>query len=190
MADQHEEKKLSAAFLKSDLAPGKYHDGGNIGLYVRVEPNGKRFWVQRVTVNGKRTEIGLGSFSMVGLADARAKAVANKRMVIEGGDPLEAKRKSKEALTFSQTMEMYLAKKNAEFSSDKHRKQWRATLDTYAVPVLGPMALQAIEMQHVLRVLQPIWETKTETASRLRGRIEAMLSWATVSAHRKGDNPG
>lgn len=189
MAEQREEKKLSAAFLKSDLAPGKYHDGGNIGLYVRVEPNGKRFWVQRVTVNGKRTEIGLGSFPMVGLADARAKAVANKRLVIEGGDPLEAKRKSKDALTFSEAMEKYLAKKDAEFSSDKHRKQWRATLDTYAVPVLGPMALQAIEVQHVLRVLQPIWETKTETASRLRGRIEAILSWATVSGHRKGDNP-
>jgi len=196
MAIQREEKKLSAAFLKSDLEPGKYHDGGNIGLYLRVEPNGKRFWIQRVTVNGKRTEIGLGSFPMVGLADARGKATTNKKLVVGGGDPLEvkreareAKRKERDALTFSGAMEKYLAKKDAEFSSDKHRKQWRATLDTYAVPVLGPMALNAIEVRHVLRVLEPIWQTKTETASRLRGRIEAVLSWATVSGHRTGDNP-
>jgi integrase len=196
MAVQREEKKLSAAFLKSDLAPGKYHDGGNIGLYLRVELNGKRFWVQRVTVAGKRTEMGLGGFPIVGLADARAKATTNKRSILEGNDPLqlkrekrEAQRKQKDALTFSEAMDKYLAKKDAEFSNEKHTKQWRATLDTYAVPVLGNKALNTIEVRHVLQVLEPIWAEKTVTASRLRGRIEAVLSWATVAGHRTGDNP-
>lgn len=193
MAEERKSKKLSAALLKTDLATGKHHDGGNLGLYLRVEPNGKRFWVQRITVNRKRTEIGLGSYPMIPLADARAKAMANKRLAYDGGDPLAAKREArvaaKEALTFSQAMEAYLAKKETEFSNDKHRKQWRATLDTYAVPVIGAKAVRDVTVQHILRVLEPIWDTKTETASRLRGRIEAVLSWATVAGHRAGDNP-
>jgi hypothetical protein len=193
MAVEREAKKLSAALLKTDLAPGKHHDGGNLGLYLRVETNGKRFWVQRITVNRKRTEIGLGSYPMIPLADARAKATENKRLAYEGGDPLAAKREARlkavDALTFSQAMNQYLAKKEAEFSNDKHRKQWRATLDTFAVPVIGAKAVRDVTVQHILRVLEPIWETKTETASRLRGRIEAVLSWATVAGHRAGDNP-
>ena len=189
MTVRREEKKLSAAFLKTDLAPGRYHDGGNLGLFLRVDPNGKRFWIQRTTVQGKRTEIGLGSYPMISLADARGKATANKRLAMEGGDPLEAKRKARAAMTFAEAMETYLTKKNLEFSNDKHSKQWRSTLDSYAVPVLGNMKLATIEVQHVLRVLEPIWGTKTETAKRLRGRIEAVLSWATVSGHRTGDNP-
>ncbi len=193
MAEERKSKKLSAALLKTDLATGKHHDGGNLGLYLRVEPNGKRFWVQRITVNRKRTEIGLGSYPMIPLADARAKAMANKRLAYDGGDPLAAKREArvaaKEALTFSQAMEAYLAKKETEFSNDKHRKQWRATLDTYAVPVIGAKAVRDVTVQHIRRVLEPIWDTKTETASRLRGRIEAVLSWATVAGHRAGDNP-
>ena len=193
MADEREAKKLSAALLKTDLAPGKYHDGGNLGLYLRIETNGKRFWVQRIAVNRKRTEIGLGSYPMIPLADARAKATTNKRLAYDGGDPLAAKRearvKAQDALTFLQAMNLYLAKKEAEFSNDKHRKQWRATLDTYAVPVIGAKPVRDVTVQHVLRVLEPIWETKTETASRLRGRIEAVMSWATVAGHRTGDNP-
>lgn len=189
MAERRAEKVLTAAFLSTDLAPGKYFDGGNIGLFLRVEPNGKRFWVQRLTVKGKRTEIGLGSFPLVKLADARARATDNKRMAVLGGDPLEAKRKSKDALTFSQAMDLFLAKKEAEFGNEKHRKQWRSTLDAYALPVLGGLPVATVETRHVLKVLEPIWNDKTETASRLRQRIEAVLSWATVAGHRTGDNP-
>ncbi len=180
---------LTAAKLSGDLAPGKYHDGGGIGLYLRVEPNGSRFWVQRITVNGKRREIGLGSPPLVSLATARRKATANKQTALEGGDPLAEKRKGRDGLTFAAAVETYLGKKSAEFRNDKHRKQWRATLDTYAAPVLGKMMVQAIEVRDVLRVLEPIWLDKNETASRLRGRIEAVLSWATVAGHRTGDNP-
>lgn len=180
---------LTAAKLTETLAPGKYHDGGGTGLYLRVEQNGARFWVQRITVNGKRREIGLGSPPLVSLATARRKAVANKQTALDGGDPVAEKRKGREGMTFGEAVEKYLAKKSAEFGNDKHRKQWRATLDTYAAPVLGDMKVQTIEVRDVLRVLEPIWLDKNETASRLRGRIEAVLNWATVSGHRSGDNP-
>lgn len=197
VGQRREAKKLTAALLNSNLEPGRYHDGGNLGLFLRVDPNGAKFWVQRITIKGKltrtgktgRAEMGLGSYPLVSLADARARATINKSMAMQGGDPLEAKRKAREAMTFEQAVEQYLAAKLEEFRNEKHKKQWRATLDTYAAPILGPMLVRAIEAQHVLRVLQPIWTDKTETASRLRGRIEAVLSWATVAGHRTGDNP-
>jgi integrase len=189
MAERRAEKVLTAAYLATDLAPGKHFDGGNIGLFLRVEPNGKRFWVQRLTVKGKRTEIGLGSFPLIKLADARSRATENKRLAVMGGDPLEAKRKAKDALTFAKAMDLFLAKKSAEFGNEKHAKQWRSTLDAYAVPVLGNLPIAAVETRHVLKVLEPIWTEKTVTASRLRQRIEAVLSWATVAGHRTGDNP-
>lgn len=181
--------KLSAALVRNAKKPGKYHDGGGTGLYLRVERNGSRFWIQRITIRGKRRELGLGSPPVVTLAMAREQAIDNKRLVRAGTDPLAEKRKAREALTFAQAMEKYLAVKLAEFRNEKHRKQWRATLDNYAAPVIGARLVEDIETQDILRVLEPIWAEKTETASRLRGRIEAVLSWATVAGHRKGDNP-
>ena len=179
---------LTAAKVKT-AAPGKHHDGGGTGLFLRVDPNGARFWIQRVTIHGKRREIGLGDFPVVGLADARKAALANKQMAYDGGDPLAERRKTRETLTFTQAVERYLAAKLDEFRNEKHKKQWQATLDTYARPVLGDMPLQSIAVADVLRVLHPIWAEKTETASRLRGRIESVLSWATVAGHREGPNP-
>ncbi len=189
MAEQRAAKVLTAAFLAKELAPGKYHDGGNLGLFLRVEPKGNRFWIQRLTINGKRRELGLGSYPLIKLADARAKATENKRTAMLGGDPLDAKRKARETITFAKAMELYLAKKDAEFGNEKHRKQWRATLDTYALPVMGTVRVNDIETRHILRVLEPIWTDKTVTATRLRQRIEAVIAWATVAGHRTGDNP-
>lgn len=189
MAEQRAAKVLTAAFLAKELDPGKYHDGGNLGLFLRVEPNGNRFWVQRLTINGTRRELGLGSYPTIKLADARAKATENKRTVMLSRDPLEEKRKARETITFAKAMDLYLAKKDAEFGNEKHRKQWRATLDTYAVPVIGKVRVNAIETRHILRVLEPIWNEKTVTATRLRQRIEAVIAWATVAGHRTGDNP-
>ena len=186
---QRAAKTLTAAKVNSEKAPGKYHDGGGTGLFLRIDPNGARFWIQRITIRGKRREIGLGSPPKVKLADARELANENKRLARAGGDPIAAKRKSQDVLTFSAAMAEYLAGKQAEFSSEKHAKQWEATLQAYAVPKLGDKLVADIDTQDVLRVLKPIWEDKTETASRLRGRIEAVLSWATVSGHRAGDNP-
>jgi len=183
--------RLTAAMVRNASLPGKYFDGGGLGLFLRVEKNGTRFWVQRITINRKRHELGLGSPPVVTLAMARDAAMDNKRMIRSGGDPLaqKAKRKTRPTMTFARAVETYLEAKTAEFRNDKHRKQWYATLNTYALPVIGDMRLEDIEARDVLRVLEPIWTTKTETASRLRGRIEAVLSWATVAGHRKGDNP-
>lgn len=180
--------RLTAAMIRS-AGPGKYHDGGGTGLFLRVDPTGARFWIQRIVIRGKRREIGLGSFPIVSLAEAREAALENKRLAFKGGDPLSERRQAREVLTFADAVERYLAAKLHEFRNEKHRKQWRATLDTYARPVLGHMPVAAIEVRDVLRVLEPIWKAKTETASRLRGRIENVLSWATVAGQRDGPNP-
>ena len=183
----HPDKALNAVSVRNTKKPGRYADGQ--GLYLLVEPSGAKRWVQRLTIQGKRCDLGLGPVSLVTLAEARGQAEANRRLARAGGDPLQDKREAKEVLTFAQAVERYLEKKKAEFRSDKHRKQWRATLDTYAGPVIGSKRVADITRQDVLRVLEPIWEEKTETATRLRGRIEAVLSWATVAGHREGDNP-
>ncbi|KNX43211.1 Prophage integrase IntA [Roseibaca ekhonensis] len=188
-ATRRASKALSAAMVRAVQEPGKYHDGGGTGLYLRVDPNGSRFWVQRVTIHGKRCELGLGSPPLVPLAEARDKATDNKRIVRAGGDPLSEKRATRSTLTFSEAVEQYLEGKMAEFRNEKHCKQWRATLSTYAMPKIGRMQVETIEVRDVLRVLEPIWTTKTETASRLRGRIENVMSWAAVAGYRTGDNP-
>ena len=182
-------KPLTTAYIKSLTVPGKYHDGGGTGLMVRVDKSGGRYWVQRTTINRKRREIGLGSFPVVSLAMAREQALDNKRLIRSGLDPLAKKRKAREAVDFAEVVEKYLAVKLEEFRNEKNRKQWRATLDTYATPVIGSLHVQNIGVRDILKVLQPIWQEKTETASRLRGRIEAVLSWATVTELRIGDNP-
>jgi integrase len=179
---------LSVAKVKT-AKPGKHHDGGGTGLLLRVDENGGRFWIQRIVIQGKRREIGLGGFPTVGLADARKVAFANKQLAYSGGDPLAERRKARETLTFADAVDRYLSAKLDEFRNEKHRKQWRATLDSYARPVLGDMPVRSIGVADVLRALHPIWSDKTETASRLRGRIENVLSWATVAGHREGPNP-
>ncbi|MBY6083628.1 tyrosine-type recombinase/integrase [Ruegeria arenilitoris] len=180
-------KALTARFVETVSKPGKYFDGQ--GLFLRVNSNGSRQWVQRITIRGKRCELGLGSPPAVSLATARRLALENRGKAMLGGDPLAEKRKEQEGLTFAQATDRYLAVKLTEFRNEKHRQQWRSTLDRYAAPVIGPKQVSEIEVQDVLRVLEPIWKDKTETASRLRGRIENVLSWATVAGHRKGDNP-
>ena len=181
------QKALSPRFVETVTEPGKHFDGQ--GLFLRVQPNGAKQWVQRITIRGKRCELGLGSPPAVSLATARQMALENRGKAMLGGDPLQERREARAGLTFEAAMDDYLAAKLDEFRNEKHKKQWRATLDTYARPVLGPKLVSEITVQHVLKVLEPIWQTKTETASRLRGRIENVLSWATVAGHRKGDNP-
>jgi integrase len=180
------EKALTAAQVRT-AGPGKHFDGH--GLFLRVQPNGARQWVQRIVIRGKRCELGLGSPPLISLAHARDVALDNRRVARAGGDPLTTKRDVAAVPTFAEAVERFLASKLAEFRNDKHRLQWRSTLDTYAGPVLGSMRVSDIGFQDVLRTLEPIWREKTETASRLRGRIEAVLGWATVSGHRVGDNP-
>ena len=151
----------------------------------------------RTTVGGKRREIGLGGYPTVTLAQARDRARETLELVRAGVDPVEQRKAVKAALvtaqrrglTFDRAVEKYLAVKLAQFRSEKHRAQWRATLDTYAGPVIGEMLVGDVVVSDVQRVLEPIWQSKTETASRLRGRIENVLAAAAVAGHRAGDNP-
>ena len=193
--------RLSAVEVKSKAKPGHYADGG--GLYLQVSKWGTRSWVFKFTLAGRTRGMGLGPIHTYSLAEARAKAGDLRKTVAEGRDPIEERKEAiakvaSEAapiMTFKQAVERTLEKKENEFRNDKHRKQWRSTLDTYASPVIGDMDVAAITTQDVLRVLSQdtdggtLWETKTETASRLRGRIEAVLSQATVAGFRAGDNP-
>lgn len=171
--------------------------GGVAGLYLQVTPNGGKTWVLRAALAGKRAEMGLGGFPTVTLAQAREKAREARDKIDQGIDPLAERKAARAALvaaarrglTFTDAMNRYLDAKMEAFSNAKHKAQWRATLATYAEPELGAMLVQDIQVQDVLKVLHPLWSDRTETATRLRGRIEAVLSWATVSGHRTGDNP-
>lgn len=194
--------ELSALEVKRLAHPGGKRNvlfavGGVPGLHMQITPGGGRSWVLRAKVGTLRRDIGLGGFPGVTLSQARDKA-REARAKIEGGiDPVEERKAAKAALiaaqrrglTFDKAAERFLAAKLDAFKNAKHRQQWKNTLATYASPELGKMLVQDITTQDVLRVLQPLWRDKTETASRLRGRIEAVLSWATVAGHRSGDNP-
>lgn len=171
--------------------------GGVSGLLLQITPNGGRSWLVRLRVGDKRREIGLGGFPSVTLSQAREKARELRAKVVSGIDPVQERQDARAALiatqrrnlSFSDAMQRYFDAKLEAFKNAKHRAQWQSTLRTYAEPELGSMDVDAITIQDVLRVLEPIWWEKTETASRVRGRIEAVLSWATVSGHRTGDNP-
>jgi len=191
-------KELSAIEVKRLVEPGLHAVGGVTGLALNVNVNGARSWILRVSINSKRKEIGLGSFPTVSLADARELGRKFKLQIAEGINPLVKKEQQRELerkkqlnlTTFDQAFErFFIEKRAAELANEKHKKQWRSTIGIYASPVIGQLHLAEIGQDQILRVLKPIWEVKTETASRLRGRIENILDWATVSGLREGENP-
>jgi integrase len=195
-------EELSALDVKRLSHPGGKRNvlfsvGGVPGLYMQITPKGGRSWVLRVKVGTLRRDIGLGGFPGVTLSQARDKAREARAKIESGIDPVEERKAAKAALvaaqrrglTFADAVDKALAAKQDAFKNAKHRQQWENTLATYATPDLGKLLVQDITTQDVLRVLQPLWMEKTETASRLRGRIETVLSWATVAGHRTGDNP-
>jgi integrase len=191
-------KELSSVEVKRLTKPGMHAVGGVTGLVLQIQPDGNsRHWIYRTTIGGKRRHLGLGGFPTVTLAMARELAREAYLNIRNGVDPIEERKAAqaaltatqKRGLTFADAMEKFLAIKLQEFDNDKHRKQWRATLDKYAAPAIGKTLVADIGLPDVLRILEPIWLDKTETAKRLRGRIEAVLSWATVAGHREGENP-
>ncbi|MGJ7565272.1 tyrosine-type recombinase/integrase [Variovorax sp. GB1R11] len=163
------------------------------GLYLQVTPQGNKSWIFRYTIDRRTRSMGLGPLRKVGLESARKKARALRIQVDLGVDPLEEKSRAlaarKTGLTFEDCGRTCHELRRDKFRNDKHFAQWGSTLETYAYPKIGHIEVAAITVDHVLKVVQPIWKDKTETASRLRGRIEAVLAWATVSGHRAGDNP-
>ena len=167
--------KLSAAKVKSITEPGRYGDGGTLFLYVA--PGGSKSWVQRLTINGRRRDIGLGGFPLVSLADARDKAIDNRRLARSGGDPIAASRRASMP-TFREATELTLEGLKPTWRNVKHADSWFQTLEKYAFPVLAKMRVDQIQRQDVLRVLKPIWTTRSETARRVRQRIKAVLAWS------------
>ena len=189
--------KLSALGVSKTTKPGHYGDGG--GLWLQVSDSGSKSWVFRVKspVTGKAREMGLGSTLTFSLAEARVKARDVRQALESGFDPIEVRNadlqklrlEAATALSFAQCAGAYINAHSAEWKNPKHLKQWESTLSGYAGPVIGQLPVAAIDTPLVLKVLEPIWKEKNETASRLRGRIEAILDWATVRGYRTGDNP-
>jgi integrase len=187
--------KLTALKVDKAKKSGMYGDGG--GLYLRVTADGAKNWVFRFMLNGRPRWMGMGPLHTVSMAEARKRAAEHRLRLHDGIDPIEARRAARlqarlddaKGMTFNQCAEAYIKAHRAGWRNSKHSAQWSATLATYAEPVIGALPVQAIGTALVLKVLEPIWTTKPETAGRVRGRIEAVLDWATAREYRQGENP-
>jgi Arm DNA-binding domain len=187
--------RLTALKVERLKRPGMHADGG--GLYLRITPQGSRNWVLRYMLNGRARWMGLGPLALYSLTEARAKALDARRKRHEGIDPIEARRAERarqrldeaKAITFKQCAESYIASHGAGWRNEKHKYQWPATLNAYAYPVIGALPVQAVDTSLVLKVLEPIWTKKSETASRVRQRIENILDYAKARGYRDAENP-
>jgi integrase len=187
--------RLTAMKVAKAKRPGLLSDGG--GLYLRIAPGGSKQFIFRYAMNGRLRDMGLGPTHTLSLEQARERARDARLLRLDGLDPIEAKRArmaalqaaDAKAMTFRQCAEGFIKDNEKEWKNAAHHKQWTSTLATYVYPTLGDIPVAAIDTPLVLSVLKPIWTDKTETASRVRGRIEAILGWATVHHYRSGDNP-
>lgn len=192
---------LSAVTVSKKIKPGLYADGG--GLYLQVSKSKARkgkvakSWLFRFKLAGRARAMGLGSVNTFSLAEAREKARVCRKLLDDGIDPIEARNTkiaqqsldAAKALTFSECAKAYIDAHRKGWRNAKHVDQWTNTIATYAEPVLGALPVQAVDTGLVMQVLEPIWHKKTETANRLRGRIESILDWAKTREYRTGDNP-
>ncbi len=206
--------KLKAMQVARERRPGLYGDGG--GLYLQVTERGSKSWIFRywiaerhsldgkvvrdpVTdkIKGRAREMGLGSLITVSLAEARDRALECRKLREREIDPIEAREIARQqtalerakSLKFRDAAAAYIAAHRVAWKNEKHAAQWPSTLVNYAYPVVGDIALHLIDTALVMKVIEPIWSTKPETAARLRGRIESVLDWATVRGYRRGENP-
>ncbi len=175
--------------------PGLYADGG--GLYLQITNAGVKSWLFRFTLDGKARAMGLGACHAVTLADARDRATKCRKLLTEGLDPIQsrndenakARLAAAKVMTFKQCAEAYIESHKAGWRNEKHKWQWQNTLERFVYPKLEDISVQDVDVALVKKILEPIWTSKTETATRVRGRIESILDWATASEYRKGENP-
>ena len=187
--------KLSAVEVAKAKGPAVPHDGG--GLYLRASEKGTKSWVFRFQLDGKRRDMGLGPYPDISLAEARGRATEYRKLRHSGIDPLEAREAQRQTQrlsvarghTFREVAEEFIVRNEVGWRNAKHRQQWRNTLTTYVYPIFGELSVAAIDTGLIVQVLDPIWSEKPETASRVRGRIEAVLDAASVRGFRQGPNP-
>lgn len=186
---KHLDKRLTAAHLRKP-APGRHADGN--GLYLDVDPSGAARWLQRLVVHGRRRDIGIGSLSLVKLAEARDTAEANRKLARAGGDPIAAKR-ARLALASGATfraaaLECHALRKG-KWRNEKHRAQWLSSLEAYVFPKIGGMPVRAVSSSDIMNVLTPIWTAKPETARRIKHRIGVVLDFARAKGWRETGSP-
>lgn len=187
--------RLTALQVTKLSKPGLYGDGG--GLTLQITSAGVKSWLFRFMREGKAHGMGLGATHTISLAEARQKALDARKLLSDGLNPMAVKKQKllvaalerAKIMTFDQCATSYIEAHKASWKNAKHIDQWTNTLATYASPVFGPQSVADIDTALVVKCLSPIWKTKTETASRLRGRIESVLGWATTSGYRTGENP-
>ena len=189
-------REMSALEVGRLRDTGLFAVGGVPGLYMQITGDAKS-WILRAKVGAKRRDMGLGGFPAVTLAQAREKARVARETIEAGTDPILERERAQSALraaqvgaiTFTDAARMFIDARSDEWKNPKHRQQWVNTIETYAAPIMGKLLVADIRKEHVLLVLEPIWKTKTETATRVRGRIEQILDWAKAHGHRAGENP-
>lgn len=187
--------KLTALEVTKAKTPGMYGDGG--GLYLQVSRAGTKSWIFRFSLLGRAREMGLGPQHTVSLAEARIKAANCRKLCLDGIDPIDAKRErvasqkleAANIVTFETCGTAFIRAQEPGWRNEKHAAQWTSTLRKYVYPKLGKLPVSSIDTGLVLKTLEPIWATKTETASRVRGRMEAILDWAKIHGYRNGENP-
>lgn len=190
-------KELTAAQVKNLRGPGTHAVGGVPGLCLQVTEQGARSWILRTWIGQKRRSIGLGGYPAVTLAQARESARQKRELIQQGIDPVAERRNARESLiaaqakrlSFEQAARRCHETKIPEFKNEKHKKDWISSLEQYAFPVIGELSVDNVELSHIMTILEPIWTTKTETATRVRQRLETVLDWARVSGYRAGENP-
>ncbi|RWO20769.1 MAG: site-specific integrase [Mesorhizobium sp.] len=188
--------RLTVAGVNAQNKPGLYADG--LGLYLQVAKGGSKSWIFRYMLAGKPRKMGLGSVHTVPLKLARERAAEQRLKLLDADDPIE-KRKAERldmlaasatVLSFKEAADQYIKSHRAGWKNIKHAGQWKATLETYVYPTFGDLAVSRVDVALVTKVLEAIWTTKPETATRVRGRIESILDWAAARGYRpKGDNP-
>lgn len=183
---RHPENALSASFVRSVRESGRYADGN--GLYLEVKPTGTRSWIQRLTIRGRRRELGLGGFPLVSLAEARAEARTNRKLARNGGDPLAEKQRIRSIPSFGEAVEQVWADKRPGWRHPRHAQDWISSLQRHVLPHIGRFRVNELTSADVLRTLRRIWHVRPETARRIRQRISAVMEWTIVMQYRD-DNP-
>ena len=183
---RHPNNALTPAFVRNVSQAGRYCDGQ--GLYLDVRPSGSRGWIQRLTIRGRRTELGLGGFPLVSLKEAREKAFANRKLARDGGDLLAEKRRAESMPTFAEAARQVWNQLRPGWRSPQHAQLWLSSLERYAVPRIGKMPISEVTSADVIGILAPIWHDMPPTARKLRQRIRAVMEWA-VAMDLRPDNP-